>query len=291
MKRGLLLLVVLLGPLPRAAAGQDSPPVVAVLSSQSGPYAEALAGFRQEWGSEVPVLILGSSDRPNIPHGVQTVVAFGGKAVTAKYPSSLDLIYCMSPATRAPDDGQRAVTVGVLLTPRPEILAARIKGLQPALKRIGVLWSLDLYEVEVEEMRKAFAAIGVELVAKQVRSPDGLPGALRDIFGRVDALWIPPDPSLINKQNMVSLREFSWGNGIPFYAPMAGIVEDGAVASVSVDFKEIGRAAARAARNPRANSFIHADNPEVVVNPKAAAACGLVFPSEALVGVRWVEAP
>src|SRR4051812_36841949 len=89
-----VVLLLFLFALP-ALAG-NSPPVVAVLSSQSGPYLEAFAAFQQELGRSVPVVPL-EKDAPRLPPGTRTVVAFGGKAALAAYPSDVNLVYCLAP--------------------------------------------------------------------------------------------------------------------------------------------------------------------------------------------------
>jgi len=80
--------------------------VVAVLSSDSGPYLEALAGVRETIGQPVSVVHLAKGEKT--PRA-NVVIAIGGKAAVSTYPADATLIYCVAPAlwsgltsTRAP---------------------------------------------------------------------------------------------------------------------------------------------------------------------------------------------
>jgi ABC-type uncharacterized transport system substrate-binding protein len=120
----------------------------------------------------------------------------------------------------------------------------------------------------------------VQILAEKVQGPGDLPDHLRHLVGeRADALWLPPDPLLVNAQNFTALKEFSWANDVPFYAPNDGLVEKGAVASVSSSFREIGRAAALAAlaarSGPVGHKEVHPEKSETTVNLSAATQSGL----------------
>lgn len=257
--------------------------VVAVLSSESGAYQQALDGFRESFGSPVDVLVVPPSGRPSLPRDVRVVVAFGGRAALLAYPANTVLVYCLAPGVDVDGSGRRGPVVKVDMQAGPEAVAAALKKIQPSLRRLGVLWHSDLYDKNIDQMRTVLSASGIEVSPQKMQGRDQLPERLRALAGSVDALWIPPDPELVNTESFVILREFSWANDIPFYAPTAGLTELGAAASISCSFQEIGRTAAEVARKALRGTPPREVRPETVditVNPAAAAQSGLTPPRD-----------
>src|SRR4051812_22084744 len=89
---------------------------LAVLSSDMGPYAQALLGFQEELGQTVTLIRL-TDEPPRIQGQPRIVVAFGGKAVRQKYPDSSVLIYCMAPGTQVGLSDHQGVSVEVSMMP------------------------------------------------------------------------------------------------------------------------------------------------------------------------------
>ena len=255
--------------------------VVGVLSSDLGPYQEAYEGFREAFGQEVPRISLASGS-PEIGRDTRVVVAFGGKAALYGYPEGVSVIYCLAPAARLEASGSE-VMVKVHMLPYAGYVVSKVKEIQPGLRRLGVFWASDAMSEYVGEISRASVAFGLEVAAERVGDPDELPDRLRGLLRRgVDGLWLPPDPLLINSRSFALLREFCRSNDIPFYVPTAGLVEKGAVASISASFREIGRTAGRVARRvlsgehvPRA---VYPEVVEVTLNLSAASEVGLEIP-------------
>ena len=111
-------------------------------------------------------------------------------------------------------------------------------------------------------------------------------------FAEASFFPIPPDPLLIDAQSFAVLREFARANDVPLYAPTAGFVAEGAVASVAVSFAQIGRRAASLVGQVLAGEEVPAnvypEETEISINLEAAAATGLSIPEEALNQARQV---
>lgn len=261
------------------ARGQE---VVAVLSSELAPYREAFQGFDAALGLPVTQVNL-QAGHPRIGRDTRVVVAFGGKAATADYPSGLILVYCMAPGTTL-DPGQRqGPTVRINMLPVADQVVGALKDLQPSLKKLAVLWVTDTMTDYAAQLRQAGGEAGLEVTAEQLRDPDQLPDSLRRLNGRgVEALWLPPDPLLINAGSFAVFREFSRANKVPLYAPTAGFAEEGAVAAVGISFAQNGRIAAQAVLEILAGhqvpTEVYSDECEITLNLGAAAAVGLRFP-------------
>jgi hypothetical protein len=281
-----LLITALLTALPTHSIAAVRPDVVAVLSSHLGPYSEALEGFRETIGTPFTLSDL-SDGGAGVGARTKVVVAFGGKAALTSFPRATALIYCMAPGTSVAESGKESPRVKVHMLPNPAALLARLKTIQPGVKRLAVIWSSDAMSAYIETMRADAARSGIELLVERVEGGRDLPSSLRDVIKKKpDALWLPADPLLVNPESFAILKSFTWSNGIPFYAPTDGLVERGAAAAISCDFREIGRTAGRAARLVLTGKQIPADLfPERILmsfNLSAAASCGLRIPAEVL---------
>jgi putative ABC transport system substrate-binding protein len=269
------------------SAGRSSAAdVQAVLSADTRLYREAWDGFRETFGSEAALTVLNDAGVADAPKDARVVVAFGAKAALRRVPSGARLIVVMAPSV-GERDGLKAGFVRVGMSPDAPELLSRMMKLQPGLRRLGFVWKSPLYGREFLPRLEAAARVrGVEIVAAEVSSDDVLPDVLRSLYGRVDALWLPPDPLLISQRSFLILRDFSQSNRVPLYAPTAGLAEQGAAASIGASFREIGREAGRAARRALAGedqpSLRFPSPAETVLNREAAAKSGLAVDAAAL---------
>jgi hypothetical protein len=259
--------------------------VVAVLSADLAPYREALGGLQEVLNRPVPLIPM-TEGNPRLSLETRVVIAFGGKAAQREYPDRVVLIYGMAPGTTLGLKDRKGLSIEVNILPRAETVLVRLKEIHPGLKRLAVLWSSKSVEDYLQEVRKASASIGIEILSERLDGPADLPNRLRSLFGKSDALWLLPDPVLVNAQNVSILKEYSWSNRIPFYAPTAGFVKQGATASVSSSFREIGRIAGMTAKRGLSGDWtqgmVYPETAEVTINLEAAIHAGLQISKEVL---------
>lgn len=262
----------------RAAASDD---IVIVLSSDSAPYVEALRGFTEKLGRPSPTYNL-AHEEPVIPETTRVIVAIGGRAALHAYPSGRILVYCLAPGIKRNADEYNGSLYNIYMSPNDRIAVAKFKELQPALKRIAVLWSSPLAKDYIRDKTGVAETLGVEIVSDNIHQADELPDHLRALRGTVDAIWLPPDAALVTRQNFTTIRGFALANGIPFYAPSEGLVEQGALASVTPSFNELGALAAETAlKASLGQATLHDIFPEathVALNLTTAKACHLDIP-------------
>jgi ABC-type uncharacterized transport system substrate-binding protein len=256
--------------------------VVAVLSSNLKPYQETLAGLQQALGYPVSVLYL-SDHKPSIPAGTQVVVAIGGEAALQNYPRDIPLIYCVAPGIVLPANERKAPTTKIYMTPSGSVVLNEIKALQPHLKSLGIIGLAerrDAFDVELQEAGKA---LGIQVWVEKMKTPNELPDHLRSLRPHIDALWIPPDPRLITRQNFSLIKEFCLANRIAFYVPTIELADQGATASVAASFDDMGRTAGlmvKALMKGQAQSAkVYPAQPRIAINLKAAADIGLEISS------------
>ncbi len=262
--RALILAAVLAAP---ASAGP-----VAVMSSDSGHYRQALEGFVEAWGSSVTVVAADAL----VPADARAFVAFGGKAAGRVWPEHAIVVACLAPTV--PDlEGDGLTHVSLL--PDPEVLIDRSVALLPALKVLRVFWSSESSRADAAALARAGADRGVVVHLERVSPASRLPARLRELSGKADALWLMPDPALVNEEAFAVLREYAAAEKLAFLAPTEGLAERGATATIAVTFRDMGRAAAASLRarmdgrvEPEAVRVAHVT---VTLNASAARAAGL----------------
>lgn len=257
----------------------------AVLSVNGGAYLEAFSAFQAAYGGEVVHYDL-SSQKPELDKEVKLLVTFGGKAAGYPYPEGINTIYCLAPGLLVKPSARAARSVKIALIPNLPDTFSRIKQIQPDLKRLRILWASAGYAPYEQLVKEAGARQGIQVTTFRINGPASLPGALRSALAEADALWLPPDPLLVTRENLLILREFSWENKFPFYGSTKSMTREGAVASFGVSFAEVGKAAARAALTINAGGSlpetVFPDKTETTLNAPAAAKLGLDFPRSVL---------
>ncbi|HEX4048116.1 MAG TPA: ABC transporter substrate binding protein [Elusimicrobiota bacterium] len=257
--------------------------VIAVLSDASRPYQAAFDSFQKEFGRPVAAFRL-PGDEPSAGARTHVVVAFGGEAASRPYPEGEDVIACLAPGLSG--GVRRGRFASVDMNPSPDAMLTRLRRIQPGLRRLAVLWSSAGMAAYLKDLERVAATLGMEIVSVRADGPKGVPDALRNQRGKADALWLAPDPALVTPEAFQTIKQFSWDNAVPFYAPTAGLVAAGAAGAVSVGDEEMGRQAAALVRRALSGASlaetIYPAKTELTLNPESAAKAGLVFSPEIL---------
>ena len=266
-----------------AARASAAPQIQAVLSADTKPYQEAWEGFRSEAGETAAMDVVGVPDTDGSFESARVIVAFGSKAALKEYRTGRKLIIAMAPSVSTRGRGE---VLRVAMTPSPRALLSSLRALQPGLKSLAVIWKSEFYgEQYLPLLREAGKAIGIEIKSVEVGDEGDIPDLMRSLYGRADALWLPPDPLVISEANFLLFRDFSLSNRVPLYVPIPSLAERGATASVGVGFRAIGRAAGRVAKQALAGdapSLSFPEPAETVLNGGSAAKVGLTIPPETL---------
>jgi putative ABC transport system substrate-binding protein len=125
---------------------------------------------------------------------------------------------------------------------------ATYKSLVPTLRSIGTIYDPEKTGTIVEEARTTAKAFGFRLVAVAVSSEKQVPAALRSLLGKIDALWMLPDDTVITPESFKFLLLTAFENNLPFLAISDIFVKVGALAALSPDYTDMGRQACQLAR-------------------------------------------
>lgn len=267
-----------------AGSGARAQEAVAVLSASAGSYQAAYDGFAEGFGRSVPSFRL-PGETPATGSDTRVVVAFGSDAAVRRYPDHATLVVCLAPGLPG-SDVHGGPFVLLDMKPPAEDLLGKLRVLQPRLARLGVLWNSDDTRAYLKTLKRAAPALGVQVTELHVADPADVPDVLRAQVGKLDALWLAPDPRLVTPQTFQTVKQFSWDNAIPFYAPTSGLAAAGAAAAVSVGPRELGRQAAALAKRALAGEslprIVYPEHAELIVNLKSAEKAGLQVDAAAL---------
>ncbi|MFA6092683.1 MAG: ABC transporter substrate binding protein [Elusimicrobiota bacterium] len=217
--------------------------VVLSYGTDSGPYGEALAGFRSVFVDSIARVDFGGAG-VELPPQTRVVAAFGEDAVIARYPGTAALVYCMASGVFPAADMRRQV-VRVEMLPSAEKALRKMKEFQPSLFKLAVFWSSKSMDPYAEMLREAGSRAGIQVSFIKVARVGDLPDRLRKHKGGFDGFWLLPDSRLVDAEAMTILKNFSRAGKIPFYGPAVSLADKGPSATIGVGFREVGRSAAK----------------------------------------------
>jgi len=163
-----------------------------------------------------------------------------------------------------------------------------LKALVPGVRRVGVLYNAGEVNsvVQVALAREAAADLGFEMVEATVVNSAEVLQAAQSLVGRVDALYLPTDNTVVSAiESVIFVAERV---RLPLIAGEDLSVERGALATVGLDYYQLGRQTADIAfrvlqgEDPAEIPIQYQEEISLVVNVSAAARMGVVIPEELL---------
>lgn len=135
---------------------------------------------------------------------------------------------------------------GVALAVRPLRQLRVLLDVLPNTKRVGVLYNpKDPVSARIlEQAREDAARLELTLHEAPLETPAQIGTALQNLLGKVDALWLIPDPVCAAPEPSQQLLEFASKNRIPVLAFSDSFVRRGALMGAGVNLAEQGALAA-----------------------------------------------
>jgi putative ABC transport system substrate-binding protein len=271
---------------PRPASSADCEAAV-VMSADLKPYREVLAGLRETMQCTVREVRLRDGDVIDRIRRMSpgAVVAIGTDAFRhVRSLRDVPLIHVM--VIPAEVERDRAANLsGVSMDIAPATWLATIKRVFPRARRVGVLYDEENTGTFVEEARRAAPEAGLELVAKSVRGPEDVPKEL-EALRAVDVLWMLPDETVASPPMAEHLIRYSIAHRIPIMTFSRKYLDMGAVASLDVDPRDMGRQAGELANSILAGAGSggsrRARKPLLSINARAADKMGVALDRAAM---------
>ena len=221
--------------------------------------------------------------------GIKVVIALGQQGWKATAGLDKDIAVVVGCVLKMPDGGNRTM-MGISLTPDPAQLFARLKSLQPSVKKVHVVYSVQANEWLIKLAREAARVQGLELIAHEARDLSGAAKLYESIFANAtsgkDAVWLPNDSTTVDENTILPLvLQESWTRGVPIFSSNFAHVKKGALFALYPNNFELGRdlaSVALGAMGPEAErrgfSLLQALN--VAVNLRTASHVGISIASQ-----------
>lgn len=162
---------------------------------------------------------------------------------------------------------------------------ALIREIHPNAKNLGVVYNAGEANsvVQVDILKKEGAGSGFTIVEATTVNSAGIYQAAKSLVGRVDAIYLPTDNTVIS--NMEAIIKVCVENKIPLYPGEADSVRRGGVASMAIDYYQLGRQTGIMAANILRGEAKPADLPvealkqtSLVINLNSADQMGVTLP-------------
>ncbi|MCP4272185.1 MAG: hypothetical protein GY781_09490 [Gammaproteobacteria bacterium] len=160
----------------------------------------------------------------------------------------------------------------------------QLKGYQSILgpfKNMGIIYDPSKTGNIIESAEKKAEGTGINLVKYEIDSSKEVSQAMENLIGKIDALWLLPDSTVVTKKSFGLIKSTTLENRIPLLCTSDVFVKAGALAAVSPNHKDVGRQAAELARKilelstPGSLGIVYPDRFKLTVNTDTAKKLGL----------------
>lgn len=175
------------------------------------------------------------------------IVAVGKRALElAVYLRDIPVVYAMVPGAEQIID-RRKNTSGVSMLVPAETILTKLRNHHPHVHRILVLYHPVYSGKFIAAARDAALRLDLELIAMPVSAPQEAVRLLNAVQEKVQALWMIPDPNVLNNETMQSYLDYSLKKRIILLTFAEKYLKIGATFGIALDNTEMGRAAGRMA--------------------------------------------
>jgi ABC-type uncharacterized transport system substrate-binding protein len=231
--------------IPATARGGD---ILVVQSLSIKPYNDAIRGFKSVCRARTASLISADLDEVDIAGRVQKehpdlILAVGMDALEKiRKISDVPIVYLMVLNPHPFTQNNQLIT-GVSMYVQAEKQLAAFQQVLPHASRIGIMYDPVKSGAFVQKAQKIAAGAGLELVTRKVQNSRDAATALDGMKGKIDALWLLPDTSVVNPGTIDLLLLSAIEYRIPVFTFSEKYTEKGALFSLEVDAAEAGRQA------------------------------------------------
>ena len=159
----------------------------------------------------------------------------------------------------------------------------------PGVKKLGTIYNAGEVnsKVQIDELKKAAPGLGItEIVEATAATTADVLLAAQSLVGRVDAIWIPTDNTVVSAfEAVVGICE---ANKIPLFAADTATVERGAIGTPGLDYYQLGiecgEIAARILKGEKPADIPakKVEMTDLYLNPAAAERMGVTIPQSVL---------
>lgn len=230
--------------------------IAVILSDSLSAYEAPVARFREVVARPVTVYdIEGRKDRAEaVVRQLQAdppplVLALGPKAawIATRELPGVPVVYAMVVDPRRYGLQGTQVT-GVSMEVPPEATLSQFQLFAPDVRKLGVLLSASNTNPQVQAALAAARKLGFEPIVQRVTNERDVRAAWQRTAASVDALWLLPDPVVMNPETFRWLRGETLRRRMPLLASTENLVRAGALLCVAPDRDVVGQQAGELAQ-------------------------------------------
>ncbi|KPA19721.1 ABC transporter substrate-binding protein, partial [Candidatus Magnetomorum sp. HK-1] len=153
-----------------------------------------------------------------------------------------------------------------------------IKSLTPNVKKLGVIYNPgEINSVSVIKRFREFITknkLNITLVERPISNTSEVATVMNSLIGNADAIYLPPDNTA--HAAIPVIGRIANENKQPFYATVSSAIDNGALATLSLNFYKLGEETAFLAlrvlngENPAKIPITPIENPEIIINKEIA---------------------
>ncbi len=201
--------------------------------------------------------------------------------------TNIPTVFCMvlnSDVNSLKADNITGVSVDVRIKDQFTVM----RNISKKIKRIGIIYTQPVNDPLIASARTIATDLGMTVVTASISGSQDIQKAMNDIVGKIDAIWIPPDPSLYSDEVIRYIGSTSLTKLIPCFGPNERYVRSGAIFSMSFDPVEAGRTAGDIANkilqgtSPSQLQIQELQHPKIIINTRAAGLLKLTIPKNIL---------
>jgi len=274
--------------------------IISLQSINIPPYQEAIKGFQSVWDTDIERFVISESKEGDIVKEIMErepaiILAIGMDALEKiKDIEDIPVIYLMIPNPDALTQKNRNIT-GVKMNIKQEDQVSLFLKAVPSMKNIGLLYTHEKTGHLAQRAVEACENAGINLIAKEIRSPRDVPSEIKGMEGRIDGFWMLPDVTVFSSEGIKYLFLFSMKNKVPILTFSEIHLESGALISIGMDPFDMGAQAGEMAQQMLKGKSV-SDMPPVdarkalvSVNMKIAGKLGITIDTNLLPGAVFLK--
>lgn len=168
--------------------------------------------------------------------------------------------------------------------------------ISPNIKKLAIMYTSSeensIYQAKIaEEYAKS---IGLEVEHKTVTSVNDIAQVAESVVGKFDAIYMPTDNILASAMPTVS--GIAIENNIPIFPAEEGMVENGGLASISIDYYKLGYQTGEMAvdildgkSKPQDMPIQYMNTPTIVLNSAVIKKMGITIPEDILKDAKMLN--
>ena len=219
--------------------------VLILQSSRDTAYSEAVRGFTTIYAgrertvvlsdyAEIDVVRLFKEERPRIIFAVGQTALFASRKVR-----EVPVLTLLAPSVSHQKQPANVTGIGILAEPGKYLKLFNSMG----KRRIGVIYDPRKSGRYVHSARQIARNLRLTLETIEVNNTNEVQSALKKLEGRVDAIWMLPDSTVVSAVNLEAFMLFSMANKVPVVSYLKQHLKSGAAASLDIDYFDLGRQA------------------------------------------------